>query len=105
MLAVPGRGIDLKNVRNYLTRIDFLANQGRLVLVAAVTGYDHQRHAISGGRCNHGLPLLRCRRRQSLHSTNEIEADLDEFKGLFVQRRPTVLAVSGRNSEFFVKIA
>jgi len=40
-----------------------------------------------------------------LHPADEIWPDFDKAAGLVITRRPTVLAVIGRDSKFIVKFA
>jgi hypothetical protein len=48
------------------------------------------------------LGRLRC---QTLHTSDEIEADFDEFRSLIVAGRAGALPVCGRDAEFLVQFA
>lgn len=103
MFAESRRRIDAQYVAKFLTRIDFVANQARLICNASKSGNDEERDAGIARRRLHFLPAGGRFGRQSLHSTDQIGANVNQICWLFEYGFDAVAPVVVRNTEFFVK--
>ena len=103
MLAETRRRIDAQYVAKFLTSIDFVTNQACLIFDASKSGNDEERDAGIASRRLHFLPAGGRFGAQSLHSTDQIWANVNQIRWLLEYGLDAVAPVIVRNTEFFVK--